>query len=358
MSLLQEMGGGQGYLKGGFLGFAGSGKTFTAVTLAIGVKKFFKHKGAIAMYDTEGGSEYIAQKVLKETGQKLQGVRSRSFDDLVTVGLECEKAGISVLIADSVTHVWRELCASWLKRVNEARARRNPPLTPRTLEFQDWNGIKEIWNDKWTSWYLNSKIHIIICGRAGFEYDFEKNEETGKSELIKSGIKMKVENEFGFEPSLLVEMERDQEVKDGVRRLVRRATVLKDRFGVIDATVGVNPTFDFFKPHIELLTPGAHAPVDTEVRTNVPPVEDDGWPKEKRDRVILCEEIQGLLLKVFPGQTTREKSQKAAILENIFGTRSWTKVESMQSSTLRAGLGELREAVSKLQAVGAGGGGE
>jgi len=340
MGLLKQLGGGQGYLKAGFLGFPGSGKTFTGLNLAIGTRQHFKLDGPIAMFDTEGGSEYIAPRVKQATGKDLIGVRSRSFDDLCATGKEVEKECVAVLVVDSITHVWRDLCASYLKRVNDARMAKN--LGPRLkLEFQDWNPIKETWNEKWTAWYLNSPVHVIICGRAGFEYDFSENEETGKKELMKTGIKMRTESEFGFEPSLLVEMERVQEMDGGVRKILRRATVLKDRFGLIDGRQADNPDFAFFEPHIAALTPGAHAPVDTEVRSDVP-VDDDGWPKEKRERAILCEEIQGEILRLFPGQTAKDKAGKAEVLSIIFGTRSWTKVESINSESLRTGLERIR----------------
>lgn len=348
MGLLQQLGAGQGYLKAGFLGFQKSGKTYTATELAIGTRAHFKLSGPIAMFDTEAGSEYIAKKVEKATKKALVGTRSRSFDDLVIVGHESEKDGISVLIVDSVTHIWRDLCASYLRKINEARAKKNLGIRTR-LEFQDWNGLKEIWNDRWTTWYTNSPMHVIICGRAGYEYDFtEPDDETGKRELIKTGIKMKTEAEFGFEPSLLIEMERVQVKDDGApRRLVHRATILGDRFGIIDAQQADNPGFAFFEPHVALLTPGAHAPVDTEARTQVP-IEDDGWPQERKARTILCEEIQGVLTAAYPGQTAAEKKSKSDLLEKVFRTRSWTKVESLDAKTLRPGLEDIRRLCGQL----------
>ena len=142
MSMLQPLGGGQGYLKAGFLGFGGGGKTYTAALLAIGTRKFFQLDGPIAMFDSEGGSEYIAPLVQKETGQPIVGVKSRSLDDLIKVGREAEVGGVSVLIVDSMTHVWREVCAAYLKQVNEGRKRRADrnriSFSPQTrLEFQD-----------------------------------------------------------------------------------------------------------------------------------------------------------------------------------------------------------------------------
>jgi len=342
MGLMKPMGTGQGYLKAGFLGFAKSGKTYTAMLLALGTRALFGLDGPIAFFDTEGGSEYVAENIKALTGKDLIGVRSRSFSDLVAVAREAEKEGVSVLIADSMTHVWRELCDAHLKSINEGRKKKN--LGPRyRLEFQDWGIIKGKWAE-WTDLYLNSKLHIVIAGRAGFEYDYEENEETNKKELIKTGIKMKTEGEFGFEPSLLVEMERVQKLGDKTEFL-HRATVIGDRFGVVDGAQRDNPTFDFFKPHVMKLTPGAHAPIDTEIKTDLG-VDQDGdaqWQREKRERTILCEEIQGELLRHWPGQTKEEKQAKLEAIEKAFGTRSWTRVESKVSiMDLRNGLKVLK----------------
>jgi hypothetical protein len=352
MGILTQLGGGQGYLKAGFLGFPKSGKTFTAVELALGVRKQFGLAGPIAFFDTESGSEYVADKILKATGLAPVGVRSRSFSDLVATARECMTASVSVLIVDSITHPWRELCESYLKKVNEGRAKKN--LRPRgALEFQDWGPIKEMWNREWTAWYLNSLMHVIICGRAGFEYDMEVNEETGKKELNKVGVKMKTEAEFGFEPSLLVEMERVQEIVQDRRVLLHRATVLGDRFGVIDGATCDNPTFEFFAPHVDLLNPGKAAPVDTEVKTDID-VNAEGdadWQRERRTRTILSEEIAGILEKHYPGTTAENKKKKAELIERNFGTLSKTAIENMDSSRLRRGLDDLRATLDPAKVI-------
>lgn len=346
MFQVEEFGGGQGWLKGGFLGFAGSGKTVTATKLAIGVRAAFGLEGPIAMFDTEGGSEYVAPTVLKATGKRLVGKRSRSLDDLIAMTNYCVANGVSVMIADSVTHVWREVCDAYLKQVNARRAKKNLGIQTK-LEFQDWGPIKAKWTI-WTDLYLNSPLHIVICGRAGYEYDFEQREDGSGKDLVKTGIKMKTEGEFGFEPSLLVEMERVQKVDPNGKLskvFVRRATVLKDRFDVIDGEQADDPDYPFFAPHVQMLVPGAHAPVDTEARTDLA-IGDDGdsaWKHEQRQRVILCEEIQGELLRAWPGQTAAEKASKAEAIEAAFGTRSWTKVESMNASRLADGLALIRE---------------
>lgn len=350
MSFLQELGTGQGHLKAGFLGFPKSGKTYTAMLLALGVREYFGLKGPIAMFDTEGGSEYIAPTI-KAKGAGFVGVRSRSLQDLIGMTREAE-AEVSVLIVDSVTHVWREVCDAYLSQVNEQLMKKQRSMRTR-LEFQDWAAIKGKWA-VWTDLYLNSRLHIIICGRAGFEWEFEEREDelSGKvtKELIKTGVKMKTESEFGFEPSLLVQMERVQE-RDEANKLtksfVHRATVIGDRFAVIDGKTADDPGFEFFKPHVDMLVAGAHAHIDTDLKTDhgINEQGDDKWRHETKQRVILCEEIQGELMRSFPGQTKEEKSAKMELIEQAFGTRSWTKVEGMNSDRLRTGLGIIRDAI-------------
>lgn len=349
MGLLKQLGTGEAYLKAGFLGFNKSGKTRTATELAIGTRELFGLKGQIAMFDTENGSEYVAPIVLKRTGKPLMGVKSRSFDDLMTVAKECEESGISVLIVDSVTHPWRELCQAYMKTLNARLKSRNKPPKAR-MDIQDIMQVKELWAP-WPDLYLNGKLHVIICGRAGYEWSMEENEDTGKRELVKVGVKMKVETEFGFEPSLLVEMERIQDLEGDQTVMLRRATVLGDRFGVIDGKTCNNPTFEFFKPHIALLKPGEHTPVDTSIKSDVD-VDEEGnpeWQREKKARVILCEEIQGVLVKHHPGQTAVDKSAKADLLEKAFGTRSWTKIEGLESHHLRFGLDHIRHSLGESE---------
>ncbi len=341
MSILKPLGTSPAYLRAGFLGFPKSGKTYTATTLAIGTRALFKLDGPIAFFDTEGGTDYIGERVRKETGKDLVGVKSRSFTDLMQAARECEKSGVSVFLVDSVTHVWRELCDAMLMQINDRRKKRGWNAQ-RSLEFQDWSTVKGKWAE-WTDFFLNSRLHVIICGRSGFTYDMVANEE-GKKELTKTGTKMKVETEFGFEPSLLVEME--QIVDDSKKRkVVHRATVIGDRFGLIDAKQCDDPSFKFFEPHVRALDPSGHSTIDTTVKTDLKLGEegDGGWHREKRQRTIFAEEIQGELARAYPGQTAAEKAAKADLLEKFFLTRSWTKVsEQLDSETLSAGLHNLR----------------
>lgn len=352
---LVNLGGGAGYVKGGALGFAGSGKTYTLSKLAIGIRKFFKLTGPISMFDTEAAAQYVAGMVRREAGVDLMGVQSRALKDAIEFLKASQAAGVSVAIIDSVTHLWREVCASYLKQVNEALAKKG--RNPRTrLEFQDWGPIKEEW-EKFSNLYLNIPMHVLIAGRAGYEYDYEAREDGTGKDLIKTGIKMKTEGEFGFEPSLLFQMERIQLGDDGklMKKIVHRCTVLKDRYGVIDGKESDDPDFEFFRPFVEQLVPGSHASVNTDHQTDLKVDEagDAEFVRERKTRVIFCEEIQGLLTAAFPSQSADDKKAKASIIFRLFQTYSWTAVEAMHSERLKVGLDALPSAIEDYRKGGA-----
>jgi hypothetical protein len=359
-SLLRPLAQGPSYLKAGFLGFAGTGKTTTAALLAIAVKRKFGLPGPIAFFDTENGSDYIAPLIRALTKQEPVGVKTRDFNSLLAVGEECVGAGVSVFLADSMTHVWRSLCDGYLAGVNQSRRRlceeKNWTFRPQdALQFQDWAPVKATWA-KWTDFYLTSPMHVIICGRAGFDYDYEENER-GKKELVKTGVKMKTESEFGFEPSLLVEMDVDQAPDgNGGFRQTRSALVRKDRFNLLDgATVAFGGEKDpekmlgaverFFGPHIEQLNPANHSPLNTTVTpSDVNPSGADEWARERDRRTVLSEEIQGLLTSHVPGLGADDKKKKADLIQKHFGTRSWTAIEkNTQSDKLKAGIETLKK---------------
>lgn len=338
---------GAGFLKAGFLGFQGSGKTYTAAVLACGTRNHLKLDGPVAMYDTETGSAYVAPLVHKLTGLKLEGKRGRTLSEAIAFLHKCVEEKVSVAVIDSVSHLWNELCSSYLDQVHEAKVKTNPNVKKRTrLEFQDWGPIKKKWAE-FTDLFLNIPLHVIICGRAGYSYDYQViNDETEKKELVKTGIKMRAEGEFGYEPSILIEMEAVQTnpTSKDARAVDHVATVLKDRFDLIDGKVCANPTFEFFKPFVAALTPGATTQISTG-RTEMG-VDEEGqveWNREKKARAIAWEEIGLAFTIAIPGKGAIEQKAKAKALEQVFGTASPTAIENMQSVKLREGLKVLRE---------------
>jgi hypothetical protein len=359
---METFGSGQGFLKAGFLGFNKSGKTFTATLLALELRKRLELKGPVALFDTEGSGEYIAPLVKRNTNAFPIGVKSRSLVDLLKCARECEAGAASILIVDSITHVWREVMQAYLEQINKVRDAKGQPRRVR-LEFQDWNTIKEKWSE-WPDYYLNSKLHIIVCGRAGNTWEFQESENpdgTTHKELVKTGTKMKVEAEFGFEPSLLVEMERLQvpdEKRPGHFLITHRATVIGDRFNAMDGASTENPVGAWFSPHLDLLTPGAVNTVDMAAKTDLGVNEqgDAEFVAERHRRAVLCEEIEGEIVKAYPGQSKEEKKAKVLLIEKAFETTSWIKVQAMPADRLKIGLDIIRETFKAAPALAVKGG--
>lgn len=337
MGLFQDAKNEQGYLKANFLGFPGSGKTFTASLLAIGLYKSTKATKPVFALDTEKGFDYLV-KTFEAEKVPLKLARTRAFTDLVAALDEAEQ-NASILIIDSVTHFWAELQESY-KREHKRTM----------LRLQDWGPIKAQWS-AFPNKFLNSKLHVIVCGRAGDDLEYQMNEETGKMEAFKSGTKMLAEKNLSYEPGLCVEMERFNlgGQKKGLRNVVNRAHVLKDRFNILDGQYFDDPSFETFLPHIEQLNLGTHSPISQSTSKEIFDKDSDKNFLERRKQVeILKEEIQGELTSAYPGRSTEETKAKTDLLYQAFGTRSWAALDDKSPEDLKKGLIEIRQATQAV----------
>lgn len=333
----------QAYAKVGMYGEAGSGKTYTAALIAIGLHQFAKCTKPVGMFDTEPAASYIIPLFEKAGVEFLVYDESRALRDLMSFMDEAER-DCSIVIVDSITHVWRDAQDSFLKGLNDKRKKRGQPPT-YALEFHHWKPIKAAWA-AFTDRFLSSKLHCIVCGRAGSIYEYQTNEETGKKELITTGTKMATEKELGYEPSLLVEMVKHRE--NG--KIINRALVEKDRTDTLNGREIDRPNFASFQPHFQFLNiGGAHfdSMDNRDSReTFADAVGDDGWPQEKRQREVWCEEIKSLLIEHgLDGTGNDAKVRRVELLKQIFSTGSWTRIESMRAEEIRAGFDAMRAAL-------------
>lgn len=322
------------YLKAGFLGFEKSGKTTTATLLAIGLCKRISAQ-TIAYFDTENGAPFMKPKIEK-AGLEAFVYKGRTFADLLAFVRECEKEQIGVVIIDSVSAVWKELCTAYKNRLRRKNG----------FYIQDWQAIKQEWG-QFSDLYVNSPLNIILCGRAAYEYDTVVNDDTGRSEMTKSGTKMRVESELGYEPSLLIEMERTQQPGGG--KLTRNAIVKGDRTDLLDGKEFVNPTYENFKPHVEfILRSTGFSSVDT-TRNSEDMFEDVGRSSSERKRLhaILLEKLQeALVLGDLDGRSNEAQKKRTELLLEVFGTSSKTAIESLSVEKLREGVDRVRERLS------------
>lgn len=346
MSLLKPASNRMAYAKVGIYGSAGSGKTRTASEIAIGIHKVIKSTKPVAAFDTEPAFGFVLPLFQKAGIELLVADESRALIDLMAFMDEAEKS-CDVAIIDSITHVWRDAQDSYLKRLNDSRKRLGKkPLY--ALEFQHWRPIKAAWAE-FTDRFLSSKMHVIVCGRAGTIYEYQdKDDGSGKKELISTGTRMATEKELGYEPSLLIEMIMDRQ--DGRSRNV--AVVQKDRSDTINGMEFPMPTFDSFRPHFKSLNIGGEHFSSMEAKDSqalYPDANESGWDMEARRRQILSEEIEELMKKHYPSQSVENKQKRADLLEMFFDTRSWTAVENMNSETLRSGYESMKDKLEPLE---------
>lgn len=315
------------FLKMGIMGFAGSGKTFTSTSLAIGLTKLAGNGKPIFFLDTETGSDWIKPRV-EAAGLELFTAKTRAFRDLLEAIREAETSA-SLLLVDSLTHFWVELTDAYMRKKNRTR-----------LQFDDWASLKSEWR-KFTDAFINSSLHIIVCGRAGFEYDYTVDEESGKKNLEKTGIKMKAEGEMGYEPSLLVLMERRMEMETRTDR--HFAKVIKDRSTLLDGKEFQNPTFESFLPHIQCLNLGGRQlGVDTS-RSSVGMIPADVRDNRSTHRKIVLDEIEQILVIHFPGQAAAEKKSKQQLIRKHFEAAWAEMTDRMSLERLREGYDTLHQ---------------
>jgi len=331
MTLFKTASNQSAYLKAGLLGFQGSGKTYTAVEIAIGLHKHCNSDKPIYFLDTETGSDWAIPR-FEAVGIELRVAKTRAFGDLLKGIEEAEKEGFALII-DSVSHFWTEMIEAYKRKKNIGSR----------MAFHHWGVLKPEWQ-RFANAYVNSRLHCIVCGRAGWEWGHEEDDE-GHKDLMKLGTKMKVEGEFAFEPSLLIEMERIKG-KDLGSPISHRCHVVKDRnmgAETMDGKTFENPVWTDFMPHIKCLNIGGeHLGVDLD-RTSDELFEPTGesFTSKRRRATVLIEDLNGELEARFPGTSKDAKVAKAALKKKTFGTYSDTQIDGMNPDLISSGLGSL-----------------
>ena len=317
------------YAKFGLYGEAGSGKTFTGSKIAIGLHNLTKATKPVAFLDTETGSDFVIPLFKKEKVD-LTTAKSRAFADLLTVLDEAEKS-CSILIIDSITHFWNELIDSYQKKHNLNR-----------ITLRHWMPLKAMWRE-FTDRYVNSKLHVIMCGRAGYIWDDVEDEE-GVKELKKVGTKMKAEVETGYEPSLLIEMVKVRLSAQAGSGWSHRAWVIKDRFDIIDGQAFDNPGFESFLPHVQLLNLGGkHKALEPDRDSQELFTNDNLGERKYKKREQFLEKIKNEIILLYPGQDANSKTSKIELMKKVFGTHSWNEITDFNNDLLQVGLDEIEK---------------
>jgi len=329
-SMFKKLENNRPYLKMAFEGFAGDGKTYTSIEVAIGIHKLIASKKPIALFDTERALKALGWRFDENNIEAVVNDENRSLAALSQAIKWCEDGNADILVIDSITHVWEEYLRAYMEEKKRSR-----------LEFQDWGVIKPKWKQEFSTPFVMAKCHIIFTGRAGYEYETDIIKEDGKrdrKEIHKSGIKMKAENETAFEPDLLVLMEKKQDILTDKKVIWREATIIKDRTTRIDGQTIKNPTFEDFYPAIKVLLDGVLRETHG---VDIPDTFQEFESKfseviKERDRIKA--EIEGCFELMGLGTGAQDKQVKAWTLNQVFGKNSMEMIEKKDIKTLRAGL--------------------
>jgi hypothetical protein len=357
MTLLRKAVVQQAAAKVGIFGRQGSGKTTTSAMIALGLSKTY-HKGApVAFFDTETGSDFIIE-LFETEGVELLVVKSRAFKDMCTALREAEAAGCCGYLVDSYTHPWLDLTGSF-----KAKSKK------KKLEFHQMDELKTMWRG-WTDQMLNSTLHVILSGRLGFEWGEE--DDDGERKLVKLGSKLKGESEAGYEPSLLIEMEGVQDSEARMKKsrakrgsIVHHALVLKDRWRTLNGrnfqfrdlntykAGDYKPVFDAFASHWSRLVIGQGQRAVDASRNSEDLFDAPGgqsvYAERQRRKEIACDEVQAMLVSVWPGQDAASKQAKQKAIKELFDVYSWKAVEEKPLEEIDRVLSVMQKFVAQTE---------
>lgn len=329
------------FLKMAFEGFAGDGKTYTAVEVALGIHKLIASQKPIALFDTERALKALKWRFDELGIEAVINDEQRSLASLNNAIKWCEEGNADILIIDSITHVWEEYLRAYMEQKQRNR-----------LEFQDWGIIKPKWKQEFSTPFVMAKCHIIFTGRAGYEYETEIIKEEGKrdrKEIHKSGIKMKAENETAFEPDLLVLMEKKQEILTDKKKIWREATIIKDRTTQIDGSTFNNPTFENFYPAVKILLDGVLREVHGVDIPDTFQEFESKFSDMAKDRDRMKAEIEGCFELMGLGTSKEDRQVKAWTLAQVYGVNSLEMVEKKSNVLIKDGLKVIQGFASKYK---------
>lgn len=337
----EDLGNTTPFLKMGFEGFGGGGKTRTMVEVAIGLHRRIGSKKPVIFMSTEKAGKFLKPLFARAKVPVLQR-ETKSPADLEEAMKRCAEGASEILCIDSMTHFWESFVRAYQEKFKKAK-----------LDMRDWGTINPEWKRRITDPFVNDPYHCIMTGRAGYEYDSEEDEEGKRSGIFKTGIKMKAGGEFAYEPDVLVLMTRHEDViGQGDKSVWREATVLKDRSSTVDGQSFKNPTYENFAPIVEQLL-AEHRPQTTtpaQDSTVLFTSEEDkrAWLR-RRDAAL--ETIENELSMAWPGSTGGDKAMKLRALKDAFEETAWTKIQSMRPEILEAGLLTIHDFIEAQKVI-------
>lgn len=181
----------------GLPGVSGSGKTYSAILLAAGLAG---PDGTVGFVDTENGRGNLyadspgIRKALPN-GYKIVQLNPPFSPERYIAAMEAaERAGITVLVLDSVSHEWEGIggCCE-IAETNKLRGMPN------------WAMAKRL-HKRFLNKCLCSNMHLIMCLRARDKVKIVKD-GAGKDQFVQMGIQPVTEKNFVFEMLLSLQLD-------------------------------------------------------------------------------------------------------------------------------------------------------
>lgn len=171
-------------------GISGSGKTFTALQLAHGMANFRSDK--VGLLDTENRRGRLYSDILKDregnvapflVGDLEPPFSPKRYIDAI---MAFQRAGVEVLVIDSVTHEWEGTGGC-----------EEIAISTGSAKFPNWANAKRE-HKAFVNALLQSDMHIIVCVRAREKVRVTKDGQ-GKTVVESIGIQPVTEKNFMFE---------------------------------------------------------------------------------------------------------------------------------------------------------------
>ena len=227
-------------LRLGISGPAGSGKSMSSLLMAYGITGDWSK---ISVIDTENNSADLY------ADYRHNGIEIGVFnvcpistpytpEKYIAAIKECEDAGDSVIIIDSLTHAWAGEGGLLDKKGQIEKSGR-----PGVNSWTAWRDITPMHNRLVES-ILTSKCHVVATLRAKMEHVQEKD-PTGKTVVKKIGMNPIQRDGMEYEFTVFIDVDQDH-----------NATSSKDRTSLVDGLV-FRPGVDTGKNFLAWLETGA-----------------------------------------------------------------------------------------------------
>jgi hypothetical protein len=346
----------QSYMKATIDGVNGSGKSGTSARIAVGISKEFCNSSPVLVADSEERWRFYKKTIFDVEKVPLIVVPGNTLVAVRKAYDRAEKEKVCVMVKDQLTTPWMEGVREFSYQNGEL------PFDRRQQLMNQWEPV--------TQRFRYSPFHVVACGRLGYFWSNELDEETGKAKLVQGDSKFNAGGgqNFGYEADLELEMRRKKRMIKALFRpkmavehicdVVKDAAagILNGQQFVFPTSVGMykagdyKPVLNAFQPYIEFMQtidapvqPGSSsASLIVGGRTD--------WEKDRVERKGLIEELANLLDHCFPGGEKRSKIDamfRHLTLEYLNGFSSWSR---MEEETKTIDLARNVEIIKKMRA--------